>query len=353
MDPVTLRIVGELPEGFLNARPEDLHELLGGPTLIHLDGQVPEPLFVSILLHGNEHSGLFAVQQLLQRYRNTTLPRALSILVGNVAAVAANRRTLPGQADYNRIWGIGDTPEHRLTHQVLEELRARRVFAAIDIHNNTGVNPHYALVCRLENAHFHLATLFGRTVVYARKPDTTCTWAFSELCPAITLECGLSGEAHGIAHATELIEACLRLSHFPDQPVARHDMDLFHTVAIVKIPDHFSFSFTDADADIVFDATLISHNFTELPRGSRFCRIHRDSYAELEAWDEHGRNRADHYFHHDGDHWTLRMPVMPAMLTSDSDVIRLDCLCYLMERLDWQGATRPGEDDGWQQAQTS
>jgi len=29
-----------------------------------------------------------------------------------------------------------------------------------------------------------------------------------------------------------------------------------------------------------------------------------------------------------------RVPVMPSMLTRKLDVIRADCLCYLMERLD-------------------
>ena len=27
---------------------------------------------------------------------------------------------------------------------------------------------------------------------------------------------------------------------------------------------------------------------------------------------------------------------MPAMLTLDQHIIRMDCLCYMMERLDWQ-----------------
>ncbi|MFZ3041956.1 MAG: hypothetical protein WA108_09235 [Thiobacillus sp.] len=30
---------------------------------------------------------------------------------------------------------------------------------------------------------------------------------------------------------------------------------------------------------------------------------------------------------------TLRKPLMPAMLTRDEQVIRQDCLCYLMERI--------------------
>jgi len=328
-----LTTLNELPEGFLDIEANRLHELFDGPTLMHLSGRRVEPLFVSVLLHGNEYSGLVAIQQILRKYAGKELPRSLSILVGNVEAARLNARVVPGHADYNRIWGFGDTPEHRMTHQICSDLAERDVFAAIDIHNNTGKNPHYALICNLDDHHCHLATLFSRTVVYARKPDTTCTWAMSGLCPAVTLECGLPGESYAIDHAVEFIDACMNLSGLPDTPVPPQDVDLFHTVAIVKVPARFSFSFDGDAADIHFDGKLTSMNFNEIQPGTLFCHVTDGSYAEIEAWDEHGRNRADKYFQHEGNRYTFRVPVMPAMLTSNPDIVRIDCLCYLMERI--------------------
>lgn len=328
-----LTTLTELPDGFLEIAADRLHELLDGPTLIHLPGDRPEPLFVSVLLHGNENSGLLAVQQLLKQYAGSRLPRALSILVGNVEAARLNARIVPGHADYNRIWGYGDTPEHRMTHAIIRDLQERKVFAAIDIHNNTAKNPHYALICNLDSHHCQLATMFDRTVVYARKPDTTCTWAMAELCPAVTLECGMPGEAVGVSHAVRLIDACLRLATIPAGRIDDADIDLFHTVAIVKVPAGNSFSFDNEDADIIFDKALTNMNFNEVSPGMTFCRLKDGSYAEIEAWDEHGRNRADKYFMHDGSTYTFRIPVMPAMLTTNPDIVRIDCLCYLMERI--------------------
>lgn len=49
-----LTILNAIPQGLLTARAADLADLLGGPTLIDLSGRRPDPLFVSILLHGNE-----------------------------------------------------------------------------------------------------------------------------------------------------------------------------------------------------------------------------------------------------------------------------------------------------------
>ena len=76
----------KLPAGLLETSVETLAELLGGPTLLHLPGRRTEPLFVTILAHGNESTGFYAVQALLRKYHNRELPRALSIFVGNVAA---------------------------------------------------------------------------------------------------------------------------------------------------------------------------------------------------------------------------------------------------------------------------
>jgi hypothetical protein len=272
------------------------------------------------------------------------LPRALTILVGNIEAARLNKRVGPGHADFNRIWGFGDTPEHRMTHQICNDLAERNVFAAIDIHNNTGKNPHYALICHLDDHHCQMASLFSRTVVYARKPDTTCTWAMSELCPAVTLECDLPGESYAIKHAAEFIDACLNLVNLPDTPVQPQDIDLFHTVAIVKVPASFSFSFDGEAADIHFDKNLPSMNFNEAQPGTHFCQITDGSYAEIEAWDEHGRNRADKYFQYEDNRYTFRIPVMPAMLTTNPDIVRIDCLCYLMERINKDEYHEAGEE---------
>ena len=57
-----------LPDGLLELPGERLHEMLAGPTLIHLPGRHAQPLFVSVLLHGNEDSGWYAVQTLLRKY---------------------------------------------------------------------------------------------------------------------------------------------------------------------------------------------------------------------------------------------------------------------------------------------
>lgn len=333
-----LREWDHLPEGFLSARAGDLEGLLGGPSLFHLPGRRPEPLFVSVLLHGNEPAGLEAVQALLRHPPPGGLPRSLSLFVGNVRAARAGVRRLEGQPDYNRVWpggDGGDTPEHRLMAGVTERMRGLGPFASVDVHNNTGLNPHYACVNRLEHRFLHLATLFGRTVVYFIRPRGVQSLAFAELCPAVTLECGKSGDARGVEHARDFITACLQLAEIPTHPVAPHDMDLFHTVAVVKIPERISFSFSTGSAELFLDPDLDRMNFRELPAGTALATVRPGCPMPVEARSESGEDVTGEYFAVDRDRLVLRRPVMPSMLTLDERVVRQDCLCYLMERMDY------------------
>ncbi len=328
-----------LPPGLLEREASALHEVLPGPSLIHLPGQRPGALFVSVLLHGNETTGWEAVRRLLAEQDGQPLPRPLILFIGNVRAAAEGRRCLPDQQDYNRIWrGDGDTPEHRLARRVLAALDRHALFAAVDVHNNTGKNPHYACVNRLEHRFLHLARLFSRTVVYFIKPDSVLSLAMAARCPAITIECGQPGQARGTDHVHEFLAACLHLDHFPEHPLSHRDVDLFHTVATVKIPPDLRFGFGDVEnADLCLLPDIDRFNFTELPAGTAFGRILREGVQPFEVTDEAGREAFARFFDINAGWIQTRTPVMPSMLTLDREVIRQDCLCYLMERLPLPG----------------
>jgi succinylglutamate desuccinylase len=331
-----LTVRTNLPDDFLYASAGGLHQILPGPTLFHLPGRRAEPLFVSVLLHGNEDTGLKAIQAILGEYRIRQLPRAVSLFVGNVQAAAQGLRRLDGQPDFNRVWpgaGTETLPEHAMMREVVAQMRARRVFASIDLHNNTGLNPHYACVNRVDPAFLHLAMLFSRIVVYFKRPLGVQSAAFADLCPAVTLECGKPGNQSGEMHAAECLEAALHLEHFPQHPVPKHDIDLYHTIGIVKVPEDVSFTFGDDDAAIRFETDLDHMNFRDLPAGTRIAQVVSDSTAPLQVMDEDGREVFERYFEVRNGELRTRRVVMPAMLTLNERVIRQDCLCYLMERL--------------------
>ena len=73
-----------------------------------------------------------------------------------------------------------------------------RPLACIDIHNNTGLNPHYAAVNRIRSDYLRLASLFSTKVAYFTIPMGTLSHSMSEFCPSLTLECGQAGFADSL-----------------------------------------------------------------------------------------------------------------------------------------------------------
>lgn len=324
------------PDALLTATPQTLHNLFPKPTLIHLPGKHPEPLFVSVLLHGNESTGFFAIQALLKKYQKQILPRALSIFFGNTLAASQDVRRLNNQPDFNRIWPgteFSDCAETRLAAEIVEIMKQRNVFASIDVHNNTGLNPHYACINRLDNRFTQLATLFGRLVVYFLRPKGVQSAAFANLCPAVTLECGRPGQKHGIDHAFEYLNSCLHLTELNDSPVVHQDIDLFHTVASVKIPPEINFSFDDSDAQLLLDKEIERMNFTEIPAGTLFGTVNNGGEIPVIAREENGNIVTKDFFTIKNNELQIRRKTMPSMLTLNERVIQQDCLCYLMERI--------------------
>jgi len=322
-----------LPEGLLDAEATELHDLLGSPTLIHLQGERPEPLFISTLLHGNETTGFYAVQRLLKEYRDKALPRSVSIFIGNVEAAAIVQRRLDQQPDFNRIWPgthHDDCAETDMMRTVTNIMSKRSPFASVDIHNNTGQNPHYACVNILNPHCIQLAGMFGNTVVYFTSPKGVQSAAFSDFCPAVVLECGQSGQADGVSHSTRYLQAVLNTEKLPSEHPAH--INLFHTVARVTVPALFSLGTGDS-TDIHLSHELENMNFEQLGAGSVFAGLNPNSKAHLVVTNESSEDVTDEFFAVEKSRIVLKKNATLSMYTTNERAVRQDCLCYLMEQI--------------------
>jgi hypothetical protein len=345
----SLHRLDEFPDALLDIPGCELWRHLPGPTLFHIQGRHEQPVLATVLLHGNEETGWRAVQAVLKEHRRRLLPRSLLLFVGNIEAAKAGVRTLSSQNDYNRAWPgtlYTELPEARLMREVTDIAARHRPFASIDIHNNSGFNPHYACVNRLEDPHLHLASLFSRTVVYFVRPLGVQSAALASICPSVTVECGRIGTEDGIAHAAEFLSAALALSHFPEHPVPDGDIDIMQTFAIVRVPRGASVSFNGSDADFRFREDLDSLNFAELAPGTSIGRLGDAATRKLEIVSggalDLGVETGEPLFAYDDGEITLRRCVIPSMLTTDTNAIELDCLGYLMHRIGRDGARLRG-----------
>lgn len=330
-----LQQLDHLPSGFATASARDLHRVLSGPTLIHLPGEANPPLFVSILLHGNEDVGLHALQSVLATHAAKPLPRALSIFVGNVEAAKAGMRRLDHQPDFNRIW-TSAPPATRFEHMaaaVLEVMKQRAVFAALDLHNNSGRNPLYSCFSALDEKHLRLARWFSPIGVLIHAQSSLGA-AFAPLCPTITCECGEIGNAQGVAQAAHLIERCLYAT--PESFGAEAEaapLDIFQAYAVLKIPESITLSIDGDEADIRLLADIESMNFCTLQAD----RVLATTAAHLAIEPLQVRGFADEPIEglllRNGAELRLKEGATAAMLTRDVRAIRQDCLGYLMQRI--------------------
>jgi len=334
MEPV---ILDRLPDGLLDRPANRLEEVLSGPTLIHLPGRRPRPLFVCVLQHGNEISGWEAVRRLLKgRYARDPLPRSLVLFIANVRAAGRNRRYLSDQPDFNRCWPGSGTETgsiHALLAGVTEHVRGLKPFASIDVHNNTGENPHYAAINHIRPQHLRLGALFSRTVIYFSQPRGVQSMAFGEFCPAVTLECGPPNRLDGADHAMSYLASVLDAEEISDRLPAPEDIELFQMVATVNIAPQHSFSFAPDGSDVVLRQDLDQLNFRELPPGTRFGSVNTDSSSTLLVRSHDESDQFEHWFETRNGEILTGRPMMPAMLTTDERVIRQDCLCHLLERI--------------------
>ncbi|NTU53795.1 MAG: succinylglutamate desuccinylase [Chlorobiaceae bacterium] len=333
--PPELTLFGRLPEGFTEVPTEKIGTILPGPSLIHIEGVNTRPLFVSIMLHGNETTGFLALQRLLTAFGapHRLLPRAMLLLVGNVSAAAQGLRKLDDQADYNRIWQGDRYPEHLLAKKVLDEIRKAAPIAGVDLHNNTGKNPHYGCINRLDNASLSLARRFSKTIVWFTEPHEVLSIALSAICPSVTLECGLSGDPAGTSHVENYLRHCIEL---PEEtlftPPPNHHNDLFHTTARINLPEGIRAEFGQSaeHSDICFREDLETLNFERLPEGTVLGH-YRKKLPVLTVTDNLNREVTGHYLHFSEGRIVTRVPIVPSMFTHDLKIIQQDCLGYIME----------------------
>ncbi|MEE2526772.1 succinylglutamate desuccinylase/aspartoacylase family protein [Hyphobacterium sp. HN65] len=320
----------QLPGAMARTAARDVRTLFPESTLITLEGRQKDPLFVSALIHGNETVGWEALKKLQAWMTHHPLPRSLLIFIGNVRAAEQQKRMVPGRPDYNRIWKGGDTPEHALAARVLAEARAARPFAAIDLHNNTGANPLYALVHERRAPDLQLTSLFAAHAMWTRNPPGTLSEALSDFCPAITAECGHSGIAANEEAAFNLILDALHIDHWRGE--ADLDLDVYRVTGRIEIDPDAAIVFEHGAAgDIELPASLEKWNFFDRPAGSTFARL-LNGKDVVRVCDDDGRDVTEDVFRREGDRLLLTRDFTPAMLTVNETAIRADCLGYLMEK---------------------
>jgi hypothetical protein len=338
MSGVTLTDLGIVTPDDIPATADGLLDALAGPTWLRRAGRDrTRARAVSALLHGNEPSGLRAVHALLRRAR----PPAVDVVcfIGAVEAARAaprlSHRTAPrpGARDLNRCFRPPfDGPDGAMAELLLDRLRAARVEALVDLHNNTGHNPAYAIGAGEDRPRRALASLF--TPLYVSSPLRlgSLAEAFDDALPAITLECGRAGDPAADAFAAA---ALARYADSEALPVDPGPLTLFRDPVRVTVRPGVTLAFAERPhptADVTLTDDVDRHNFATLPAGEELGWV-RDGAREplpFLAIDGDGRDRAPDHLVVDGDRLRARADFVPIMMTTSPAAALADCLFYVV-----------------------
>lgn len=326
-----LKLLNEIPQGLFDCKASDLHKLLGGPTLIDIKGESDQTIFMTSLLHGNETSSFEVVKNVLKPYRNSKPPKNIIVFFGNTVAAEKELRHLPDQPDFNRIWEPGPLEENQLAMDVLDYAKTKKMFASLDIHNNTGKNPNYGCINYLDEEFLKMASHFADTTVFFTEPHNANSIAFGRLCPAMTIEAGLSGSVEGIEETTNLANYLLHTDKI-EWNEKRKNFEIFHTIARLLVHNEarvdFNFDLND-NVDLSFLTDLDDNNFKILKKGTVIGKAHNLDLLRVKNNQEH--DITDEFLKLEDNLIITSRTFVPSMLTQLVYVIKEDCLGYVME----------------------
>jgi hypothetical protein len=338
MDALYTRFEGyEDLKPLLDASDEEVLLRLGKPTLVRIPGTelAPRARFVSCLLHGNEDSGYRAVLELLRT--GARFPFDFWVFIGNVAAASRDgwfmHRFLDGQEDFNRVWGVGapSTPMRQIANAVIAELDATNLEAAIDLHNNTGENPYYALLPRRTDVALALAVTCADIVVEWDLRAWTLMEELSSRCPMVAVECGLAGRPESTAFAASVLHRFLTAPSFEPQATCNAALLRMRYRVTVRPDVRFMFANELIDGvDLALRPGLDGQNLGMLLAETQLGYVRPGASVPLAAANMFGDDATERLFAvRPGGRLVVTEDVVPLMMTRTELQTRRDCLFYI------------------------
>lgn len=317
--------------------PERFLDAIERPTVFRVPGRDRSRCrVVAGLLHGNEPSGLRAIHRYLSSGETPAVDAWM--FVGSVdsarAAPRYSHRMLPGRRDLNRCF----RPPYRdldgkIAEGVLELLRGVHPELVVDMHNNTGRNPAYAVGGALD-ARLDLAALYCDRFVCSNLNLGTFTEAFQDLAPAVTIECGRAGDAQADATAYAGLVRLMRMNELVPAFGREHMIVLVEPVRVCLRPGH-TLAFgerPDPRAAVTLDLEIDRHNFETLVGGTRLGWVAAGDAWPFDARDERGAEVSSAWLEVVDGELRSRRSFVPFMLTTHVEIARADCLFYAATR---------------------
>ena len=210
-------------------------------------------------------------------------------------------------------------PRAAVAAEVTARVASANPYLALDIHNNTGRNPTYSVICSADRNTLRFAGAFAKRALLASQPGGFQTRRFARFCTALTIEVGTPDDPISTTRTRDFLTRLL--ASFPKPPAAASEpgnLSLYETAARVTVTEC-----------TVIEPDIQRFNFRHAPTGTALTR-----HGSLNAHAADGVDVGDHYFAFEDGMAVLKRPTTLAMYTRDLESARRDCLCYFLEPID-------------------
>lgn len=337
---VDVQVVGSFN---LAPDPEDALRALSGPTIFHLPGRDRSRSRVVVgSLHGNEPSGWRAIHHVLGAGETPAVDTWFFVGAVDAARLAPcwSRRMLPGRRDLNRCFRPPfDDADGAVALEALSALAAIHPEAAIDLHNNSGHNPAYAIGQERDPLRLSIASLFSHRYVTSRFSLGTFMEAFDGTAPTVTIECGRGGDLAADAVAIAGLRRFLRLERIDPVFVSQQAMTILIDPVRVQTRPGLTLAFAgdgtlarSGSVDLVLDREIDRHNFQTLPARTRLGWLRDPATWPLVAVDQSGQDVSQDLFQAVDGALETRASIVPIMMTTDPVSALGDCLFYAVHQ---------------------
>lgn len=305
---------------------------LGGPSVVHIDGQDNSKCRVLVtLLHGNEPSGLKALHKLI---RHEVKPAtSLKVIIASVVAARTEpvftHRMLPGQRDLNRCFSdsVFDL-QGQLAKAISEQIRQFSPEAIIDLHNTSGSGPAFCVSIDEHDSYIALASHFTRRVIHTDiRLGSLMEQDFG--CPIITVEAGgaqdLEADQNAFCGLYSFVMAKDVFELQEDMEVLRHPRRLEikpeSSIAFANSPE------TGVDVTICQDVEKLNFGVTQPSQILGWVNHKGLEYFQLDNQFQ----RIEDFFRLESGKLLTNQPLKLFMVTTRADIAKSDCLFYFVE----------------------
>lgn len=305
------------------------------PTLFFVDNKQEKTVLVSGLLHGNEPSGFRAIVAWMKKTKQVKLPFNILFMIGNVKAATENglfgQRFLSSQQDFNRIWNDDNT--HELKTALDNALQTTNVIGGVDLHNNSGKNPVYAVVASMNKASVEIAEFLTDKVLYfGAATNTLVSFLERKGAQFVAVECGKCFTKEADNTAMKTVEKVFEFfkKKLNGEKIRTKKATLFCNITEVKVKPNCSVA-VGSEADFSVRKDIEDLNFVEAPEGT-VLGLTKGKALPLEILKD-GTDVSSEWFNVDKGKVVMKRKGVILMATTNVDNIKKSCLLYFGKKL--------------------